>query len=140
MPINRSAATDEAGNTKECRPEATQAIVDVLRLVDVARVTAYLETTGWQLVANHFTREGGWTLQPEIARPKSWIYSKPDPEAVSKDDPHFVVEVPGREESWGYLTKLQSAVERIATVEQTTFVTVVCHIQGVEQLVLLPEK
>jgi hypothetical protein len=139
MPINRAAA-DDGGDTKQIRPEATQAIVDLLRPVGVAQVTAYLERTGWILLANHFTWEDGWTLQPEIARPKSQVYVKSDPEAVSKDAPRFLVEVPGREEFRDHLSRLQSALERIAAVEQTTFVTVICRILGVEQVVLLPEK
>jgi hypothetical protein len=121
---------------EELRPEAAQAIMDLLRLISVAQVTTYLEKTGWQLVANHFTWKDGWTLHPEIPSPKSWLYIKPDPEATDQDNQHFVVEVPGREEFRDYLTKLQSALERIAAIEQTTFVTVICHILGVKQLVL----
>lgn len=115
---------------------AMQAIREILRSLNSALIRAYLERTGWTLKANHFTWKGGWTLQPELNSPKSWIYVKSDPEGESP----FVVEVPGQEERQDYLSSLQSTIERIAAVEETTFVTVVCRVLEVEQVVLLPEK
>ncbi|HZU03366.1 MAG TPA: hypothetical protein VFA10_27110 [Ktedonobacteraceae bacterium] len=122
----------------EPSPKASQVIDDLLGLVSRAQVIAYLERTGWKPWANHFERGKGWSMRPEVTKPASWIYVKPDPDAEDEDDSHFVVEVPGNEAYNGYLSKLEFAIERIAAVEQTTFLTVICRILGIQELVLRP--
>jgi hypothetical protein len=135
--MSMNGVPDDERDDERGGPEAAQAIMDLLRPIRVEQVIAYLEKTGWLLWANRYTRLDGWTLHPDDHHPRKRLYIKSDPES---DGDHFVVEVPGREELRDHLHRLQFAVERLATVEETTFVTMICRLRDVEQLVLLPEK
>lgn len=109
---------------------------DILRPLTTERVQSYLRKTGWTLVANHFVRGEGWTLQEAIDDPHVLIYAKPDPRCPEP----FLVQVPGQPEHDRFLSDMQQAVERLAAVEDTTFLVMVCRLLGVEQIVLRPEK
>lgn len=109
---------------EERDPTANQMIVDVVRLVTVPHIKSYLTEKGWSLDENYPDKH----LQ---------IYTLSDPEEPNRP---FLVYLPVNPQSCNSLGMLQEALERLAHIEDTTFVTILCRILQVEQIVLVPER
>lgn len=102
---------------------AYQMIVDVLRLISMSQIRVYLTAKGWKLDENYPDKN----LQ---------VYILADPE---ESDHPFIVPLPVNPQSRRYLVQMQEALERLADIEDTTFLTIVCRILQVGQIVLMPE-
>jgi hypothetical protein len=119
----------EAIATTECldgeyQPSASQIVADVVRLVTVPSLQAYLERKGWELKKN----SSDTSLQ---------MYTLPDPE---EPDRPFVVELPLNPTWHGFKERMQEALERLATIEGTSFISLLCRVLQVERIILVPEQ